>query len=251
MIFTDTPVVIGHRGYGSGDLPVPGTGRTVAENTLDSILAAVAAGLSWVEIDVTRTADDRLVLRHDPTGPDGVHLIETDAAAGGLPLLEEIFDALPPEVAVDVDVKTILEDAVDPPDRRTAALLTPILRREARRRELLVTSFDPSLLVHLRDELPGVPAGLLTWLRFPLWHGVPAAAGLGLQAIGLHTASVRSEPGDSRLRAIDHNVDVAHKAGLDFMVWCPKADDAAAYADAGVDAMVVNEIPGVLAALGR
>ena len=52
MIFEGgpAPVVIGHRGMGSGPLPVP-------ENTIASLLATVEAGLSWVEVDVQRTGD--------------------------------------------------------------------------------------------------------------------------------------------------------------------------------------------------
>ncbi|TDD74083.1 glycerophosphodiester phosphodiesterase [Actinomadura rubrisoli] len=250
MIFENTPTVIGHRGYGAGDLPVPGSDATVAENTLPSLLAAVDAGLSWVEIDVTRTADDDLVLRHDPTVPDGSYLVDLPATASGLPRLADVLDALPADVAVDVDVKSVLEDALDDPSRRTGALLLPVLRREARRRPLLVTSFDPSLLVLLRDELPGVPLGLLTWLRFPLWHGIPAAAGLDLQAVGVHTGSCGLDHPDTRLRPLEHCVNVAHKAGLEVIAWCPTAERAPDYAAAGVDAMVVNDVPGVLAAVG-
>ncbi|MEU5883194.1 glycerophosphodiester phosphodiesterase [Spirillospora sp. NPDC047279] len=240
MIFENAPAVIGHRGAGSGD----------AENTVPSMLAALDAGATWIEIDVNRTADDDLVLRHDPTTADGAFLADITAADSGLPRLAEVFDALPPGVPVDVDVKTILEDAVDAPSRRTGALLTPVLRREAGRRPLLVTSFDPSLLLHLKEELPGVPLGLLTWLRFPLWHAVPAAAGLGLQAIGLHTESCGFGHPDTRLRPLEQSVDVAHKAGLEFVAWCPPAADVPAYAAAGVDALVVNDVPGCVAALG-
>ncbi|MEU5995276.1 glycerophosphodiester phosphodiesterase [Spirillospora sp. NPDC047418] len=249
MIFDNAPTVIGHRGYGSGGPVPPGAAAPVAENTLPSLLAAVAGGLSWVEIDVTRTADDHLVLRHDPTTVDGDHLVDLPATASGLPLLTEIFDALPPDVSVDVDVKTVLEDALDDPSRRTGALLAPVLRREAKRRPLLVTSFDPSLLVFLRDELPGVPLGLLTWLRFPLWHAVPAAAGLGLDAVAVHTGSCGIEHPDTRLRPLEHCVDVAHKAGLETIAWCPSAEAAPTYAEAGFDALVVNDVPGVLAAV--
>ncbi|GAA4235570.1 glycerophosphodiester phosphodiesterase [Actinomadura meridiana] len=249
MIFESTPTVIGHRGHGSGAPIPPSAAGPVAENTLPSLLAAVAAGLSWVEIDVTRTADDDLVLRHDPTMPDGEHLVELTAAASGLPRLADIFDALPPDVAVDVDVKTVLADAVDDPSRRTGALLLPVLRQEAKRRRLLVTSFDPSLLTFLRDELPGVPLGLLTWLRFPLWHAIPAAAGLGLDAVAVHTASCGLEHPDTRLPPLEQCVDAAHKAGLETVVWCPTAETAPDYAAAGFDAMVVNDVPGVLTAL--
>ncbi|GLZ16104.1 hypothetical protein Acsp04_63390 [Actinomadura sp. NBRC 104425] len=258
MIFENPPTVIGHRGLGSGHVTPPrppgadGAGpapRALAENTLESLLAALDAGAAWVEIDVTRTADDELVLRHDPTTADGAFLVDTAAAECGLPLLAEVFDALPPGVPVDVDVKTILEDAVDPPSRRTGALLVPVLRREARRRPLLVTSFDPSLLLYLRENLPDLPVGLLTWLRFPLWHAIPAASGLGVQAVGLHTGSCGFEHPDSRLRPLEHCVDVAHKAGLEVLAWCPTAETAPVYAGAGVDAVVVNDVPGVVAAL--
>ncbi|TDD82018.1 glycerophosphodiester phosphodiesterase [Actinomadura darangshiensis] len=247
--FENSPTIIGHRGYGAGDLTPPGAEQAVAENTLPSMLAAVDAGLSWVEIDVTRTADDDLVLRHDPTTVDGDHLVDLPATASGLPRLTEIFDALPADVAVDVDVKTVLEDALDEPSRRTGALLLPVLRREAERRRLLVTSFDPSLLVFLKDELPGVPLGLLTWLRFPLWHAVPAAAGLGMDVVAVHTGSCGIEHPDTRLRPLEHCVEVAHKAGLETIAWCPSAEAAPTYAAAGFDAMVVNDVPGVLAAV--
>src|SRR3954454_15648035 len=123
MVFDAKPAIIGHRGCGTGTTAppraacrtvpgatVPGTAvpgaqeqaaSTVAENTLASLLAATEAGLSWVEIDVQRTADEELVLGDDPTVPDGTFLIDGTAAGSGLPRLEEVFDALPPEVAVD------------------------------------------------------------------------------------------------------------------------------------------------------
>ncbi|SEG90853.1 glycerophosphoryl diester phosphodiesterase [Thermomonospora echinospora] len=250
MIFdADRPVVIGHRGAGSGEVLLPGEAEAVTENTVESILGAVRAGATWVEIDVTRTADDELVLRHDPTGADGAFLIDRTAAESGLPRLVDVFDALPPEVALDVDVKTVLEDAVDPPARRTGALLAPLLAAESRRRPLMVTSFDPSLLLGLREELDGVPLGLLTWLRFPLWHAIAAASGLGLDAVGVHTGSCGFDSQDTRLRPLDHNVDVAHKAGLEVLAWCPAPADSPRYAAAGVDALVVNDVPGAISAL--
>lgn len=256
MIFDSRPAVIGHRGVGSErHRPEPerreveDTPENVMENTLASLLTAVESGVDWVEIDVQRSADDQLVLRHDPTTADGDHIVDRTAAETGLPLLTEVFDALPPQVAVDVDVKTILEDAVDAPSRRTGALLAPLLARELRRRRLLATSFDPALLVHLQQEVPGLPLGLLTWLRFPIWHGVPAAAGLGLQAIAVHTASCGLDGADSRVRPMERLVDTAHRAGLEFIVWCPAAEDAPRYKAAGADALVVDDIPGVLGTL--
>jgi glycerophosphoryl diester phosphodiesterase len=113
-----------------------------------------------------------------------------------------------------------------------------------------------------------VPVGLLTWLGFPMWHGMAAASGLGMQAVGLHTGSFRfeqaaaapgtagAETGDGagrrkRYRPVEYSVEVAHRAGLEVLAWCPKPADAAAYARAGVDALVVDDVPGTLAALGQ
>jgi glycerophosphoryl diester phosphodiesterase len=237
---------------------------SLVENTITSMLAAVRAGISWVEIDVQRTADDELVLRHDPVTVGGDFVIEQTADACGLPRLKDVFEALPTSVCVDVDVKTILEDAVDTPARRTGALLLPVLAAEARRRRLLVTSFDPAVLLQLQQELPDVPLGLLTWLGFPMWHGLAAAAGLGLQAIGLHTGSFRFEqavtgPGPDgqgaataprrRHRPVRHSVEIAHRSGLEVLAWCPKPEDVSAYVHAGVDALVVDDVPGTLAVL--
>ncbi|ROO90076.1 glycerophosphoryl diester phosphodiesterase [Actinocorallia herbida] len=229
MMFDGGPTIIGHRGLGGGE----------GENTLASLLGAVEAGLSWVEIDVQRTADDRLVLAHDPVAEDGT--FHVDALAGDRLTLEEVFAALPPEVGVDVDVKTVLEDALDP---RTAPLLKDVLKEEARRRPLVVTSFDPSVLLALDGT--GIPRGLLTWLWFPIGHAIASASGLGLEGIALHTASCDPTP---KARPFADCVDIAHKAGLEVIVWTPKPDALEGYLPA--DALVVDDVPGTLRALGR
>ncbi len=235
MIFEDKPAIIGHRGSGSDP---------VAENTVASLLKALDDGASWLEIDVQRTLDDQLVLRHNPTTDDGDFLRELTAAETGLPALAEIFEAVPVEAGINLDVKTVLEDAVDAPERRTGPLLLPLLAREARRRPLLVTSFDPALLVHLRDHLPQVPVGLLTWMTFPAAHAVSAAAGLGFQAVALHVGSL-----DGRPRSAEHTVRVAHEAGLEVAVWCPVPQEAPGFAAAGVNGLIVNDVRGSVAAL--
>jgi glycerophosphoryl diester phosphodiesterase len=158
-------------------------------------------------------------------------------------------------VAVNIDVKTIIEDAVDPPHRRTAALFADALRRYGGQRRLFVSSFDTSLLMYLKDRkdtLPEVPLGLITWLNFPTWHGIPAAANLDLDAICLHTGTLGLHR--ERPRPVDHTIeraiDVAHLARLEVLAWSPSPDEAVRLASAGVDALCVNDVPGVLAALG-
>lgn len=67
-------LVVGHRGAAG----------TVPENTLPSLQRALEVGADTVEVDIQCTADDRLVLRHDPTlerttdgrGPVEEHTLE-------------------------------------------------------------------------------------------------------------------------------------------------------------------------------
>lgn len=247
-VFTSPPVVIGHRGYGKGVV------EGHRENTLDSVAAAVDAGLDWVEVDVRRTADDALVVLHHPTGDGGEWIADItadEAGTLGMPSLEELLAVLPRRVGVDIDLKTSLEDATRSRERTTAALLAPHLIEVRAHRPVLVTSFDAAALVIIRDRAPGVPVGLLTWTGFPLRKAVPMAAHLGFQVVAAHWKSFAANEIDPAPlhRETAYSVRVAHDAGLEVAAWCPGGRDAVRLVEAGVDALVVNDVPDVLAAL--
>jgi glycerophosphoryl diester phosphodiesterase len=202
------PVRCGHRGSGRG----PG------ENTLASFQAAVRAGLGWVEVDANRAPDGALVASHDPV---------TDGA--GLMRVAELFDALPPHVGIDVDLKSSLADAALPRERTTAAMVAELVRDAGR--PVMVTSFDPAGLLIVREHVPEVPIGLLTWIRFPVHHAIPAAAHLGADMVIPHVSSLEPDA-----------IRAAHAAGLRVGAWCPDADEEAALAEAGVDFVVVDDV---------
>jgi glycerophosphoryl diester phosphodiesterase len=42
-------------------------------------------------------------------------------------------------------------------------------------------------------------------------------------------------------------VRVAHEAGLQVVAWCPQPDEEEAFAQAGVDCLVVDDAPAALA----
>ncbi len=251
MIFETKPSVVGHRGFGSGQR---GGHR---ENTVASFLAAVACGVSWVELDVHRSRDGELVVRHDPVGPAGDPIVTHTAAelgAVGVASLAEALAAMPGDVAVNIDVKTIIDDSVDPLAQRTYALVADVLRREQGKRRFLVSSFDPAAVMYLaeRREFPGeVALGLITGIDFPAHHAIPAAANLGLDAVCLHTATLNlhreqirsSELGPERI------IETAHRAGLEVLAWSPGPAEAVRLVRAGADAVCVNDVPGVQAAL--
>jgi glycerophosphoryl diester phosphodiesterase len=239
------PAVIAHRGFGRGESAGP------AENTLEAFRAAVDAGVRWVEVDVRRSRDDGLFVLHHPTTPDGTFLVDQGAArirAAGVLAVEALMDALPAGIGVCFDVKTSLEDATRPPERSTAVLLTPVLREQQRRRPLLVTSFDPAALLLVRRAVPPVPLGLLTWLSYPMRKAVPAAAHLGVQVVGVHWRSFARNDVDPAPvhRPSADSVAVAHAAGLQVAAWCPDVATCRTLLDAGVDGLVVDDVPGAL-----
>jgi glycerophosphoryl diester phosphodiesterase len=247
--FDQQPAVVGHRGLGRG------TVDGHPENSVGSMLAALEAGADALEVDVQRTADGSLVVHHNPTLPDGRFLVElprAEAEAAGVVGLDELLDAIPPGVPVDLDLKSVLEDATDAPGRRTSGILAPLLRAEVRRRPVLVTSFDPAALLALREREPSSAYGLIAWVDFPLRHAVAAAAGLELDVVALHHGSFganRIEPARVH-RPPARSVQVAHEAGLQVLAWCPEPTAAVELAAADVDALCVNDVAAAVRALG-
>lgn len=219
-MFGDSPVLCGHRGSGRGD----------AENTLPSFRAAVAAGLAWVEVDARLSGDRVLVARHDHVTADGHLVSELSAAALGLLRLTDLMHELPPDVSLNIDVKSSLEDAVRSRRETTAALVADLVAGTDR--HVLVTSFDPAALLTVRERAPAVPLGLLTWTRFPLGKAVAAAAQLGLEVVIANVESFGEEAGRA--------VDVAHAAGLEVGAWCPAPHDRDRLLAMGVDCLVID-----------
>jgi glycerophosphoryl diester phosphodiesterase len=238
-VFVDAPVLCGHRGSGRGE----------GENTLASFRAAVAAGLTWVEVDARTTADGVLVAVHEAVVADGRYVSELRAAQTdelGLMRVRDLLEELPPGIGVDLDLKTSLEDARRPREQTTAALVADLAAPHAARRPLLVTSFDPAALLIVRERAPELALGFLTWVRFPLRKAIPAAVHLGVQVIAPHVESLglrqrEERPGE---RPLADAVRVAHEAGLQVVAWCPLRDERPALIEAGVDCLVIDDVAG-------
>jgi glycerophosphoryl diester phosphodiesterase len=247
-VFGPSPVLLGHRGCGRGIV------QGHVENTLESFLAAVELGIDWVEVDVRRTADDDLVVAHHPAEDDGVFYADIsgdEASDRGVLRLEELLEALPPGIGVDLDVKTSMEDATRERAQTTMGRLAPVAARLVRHRPVLVTSFDPSALDIARELAPSAPRGLLTWLEFPVGQAVAAAGHLDVQVLAVHWGSLRPndvEP-ETLHRPLSYVVDLVHDSGREFLAWCPKQRFALELLEAGVDALCVNNVPKVLSAL--
>jgi glycerophosphoryl diester phosphodiesterase len=249
-VFGAGPAVIGHRGMGCGVV----SGHR--ENTLGSFIAAVELGVRWVEADVRRTCDDILVVAHDETHADGTNMAAMtadDADRRGTLRLRTLLDALPTSVGINLDLKSPLDDCLRPLSRTTAGLLAPVVTAEARRRPVMVSSFDPAALALLRHEAPGIPLGWLTWYRFPLETAVTGCAHMDVDVLALQVGSLHRDPATGtvdRSQAAEV-VGLVHGCGRELLVWCPDAGHARVQADAGADALVVDEVPRTLGALAE
>ncbi len=249
MIFDVKPTVVGHRGFGSG------TAGGYRENSVESFLAAAASGVTWVELDVRRSSDGELMIWHDPRSPAGRPIITQTAAKladEGIVALADVMAALPADVGVNIDVKTVIEDATEPEQRRTHALVAAALGDYQGTRSFLVSSFDPSVPVYLRGH-PGAygALGLITSENLSADQCVAAAANLGLDAACVYTATLgldRDEDLPGRGSAA-HTIELAHLAGLEVMTWTATPAQAVRAAAAGIDAVCVDDIPAVQAAL--
>jgi glycerophosphoryl diester phosphodiesterase len=247
-VFGPGPALLGHRGLGRGIVD------GIPENTLESFLAAAALGIDWVEVDVRRTSDDRLVVAHNPANADGVFYTDitgSEATGDGALDLGELLAALPAGVGIDFDVKTSMEDATRDRGGTTMAQLARVARREARRRPTLISSFDAGALDIARELAPGVPRALLTWVEFPIGQAVAMAGPLDVQVLAPHWGSLRPndrEPVELQ-RPLDYVVETVHASGREFLAWCPTVAFAQRLLDAGVDALCVNNVPKAIAAL--
>lgn len=160
------PLIIAHR----GDLV------QAPENTLPAFTRALSAGADGVELDVRLTRDRRLVVFHDRNldrtsnghGPvDHRTLTEIrsldvgswfDAAFKGetVPTLDEVFEALPRDFLINVEMKVVVKGM-----RLIAQRVTETIRLHRRAASTLVASSNPVALYHLRRLEPRIARGYI------------------------------------------------------------------------------------------
>lgn len=223
---TGRPLVVAHRGASAHE----------PENTIGAFEAAVRFGAGGVELDVRASADGALVVHHDPALADGREVHELLAAE--LPsLVCDLAEALLAcgDLLVNVEIKA------DRPGSG-AELASPVV--EACRRwggRVLVSSFDPAAVDEVRRIDAGIPTAQLTFLLDRSVADVVGwVAGRG------HAAWHPFHPTLDAAAVVE-----AHAAGLAVNTWT--VDDPERVAELarwGVDAIVTNDVPATMAALG-
>jgi glycerophosphoryl diester phosphodiesterase len=209
------------------------------ENTIEAFQEARRLGADMVELDVRRTADDVLVVHHDPEipGSGALATLRYDRLITGIPTLEAALDACLP-TAINIEIK----NARNEPDwdaARTVATATAalVVRRELHDR-VLVSSFDMGSIDRVRAIDHAIPTALLT-------ERVDGA----VDACVRHGHAAIHPRADIATRRF---VADAHAVGLAVNVWTVDDPDAMRELVArGVDGICTNDPELAIRVVGR
>lgn len=196
---TQRPLIIAHRGA-AGESP---------ENTLGAFRLGLEQGCEAIELDVHLSKDGELIVCHDSTlnrttdmtgSICEMTVAELKKADAGrwfhekyegerLPLLEEVFELVPPHIMINVEIKGSY-------DRKLEPALAKLLRKANRLSSVVVSSFDFKSLVSLKLLEPEVQIGLLYDVN--MVRHASLASTLGVPVFSLHPNFDRLDAEDVR-----------------------------------------------------
>lgn len=237
------------------------------ENTLEAFGRALALGVSTLELDVHLTAEDDVVVAHDPALADArvIRRLTRGDLPPTMPLLRQVAALLEERgadpVRLNLEVKYDALDGSGLTSREHfVALVVDALRVDGLVGRTAVQCFDWGVLALVHDAEPALARNLLVspaYLRphgaapSPWFDGLPVdpdfvvtAAGLGLTAISpVHGSPYRSGVDDPDYRPFTTPamVDQAHAAGLAVVPYV--VDDPPTMrhlVEVGVDGLITN-----------
>jgi glycerophosphoryl diester phosphodiesterase len=250
------------------------------ENTLEAVGRALALGVSTLELDVHLTAEDDVVVAHDPVLDDTRRIRELTRSAlpPTMPLLRQVAALLDEREADPVGVNLEIKyDAIDASGLTSRAEFVARVVEALRVDDLVartsIQCFDWGVLRRVGDAEPGLGRNLLVSPKYlrgtteapsPWFDGlevgadfVRAAADEGFTAVSpIHGSPYTSGVDDPAYRPFTTAalVDAAHAAGLAVIPYV--VDDAATMRHLvrlGVDGLITNRperLREVLAAEG-
>lgn len=220
-------MVIAHRGASARE----------RENTVAAFELAVQLGADAVELDVRRTADDRLVVHHDACVPDGRVIRNTPAAElpDHVPTLDAALDACA-GMAVNIEIKNDPSEPDHDPSDWVAWHVGSALARRGGGPRWLISSFRLATVDQVRRVAPAVRTAWLT---------------LGLDADVIATTRAHGHtivhPWEAAL-SLDA-LRAAHGAGLTVNTWtCDEPDRISELLGWGIDGICTN-VPDVALAM--
>lgn len=250
-LYPHRPLTLAHRG----------ALREAPENTLAAFRRALALGADGIELDAKLTRDGAVVVMHDPTvdrttnGKGRVSTFNLDQIraldAGSwfdfefrdeqVPTLEEVFAEFGQKTILNVELTnyTTTRDGLE--DK-----VVELTRRHNVARQVIISSFNPFSIRHVKRLDPALPTAILTMPEMAIWF-----RRVWLGPLARHEARhpEYKEVGEAYMR------ECARK-GLRVNVWTPADEDETPemvrrLAGLGVDGLICNRPEVVNAALRR
>ena len=165
----ERPMVIAHRGF-SGKAP---------ENTSTAVRMAMDLGADMVEIDVTLSSDEVVIVLHDDTldrTTDGTGLAQETSwediqtldagswfdrrfAGEPVPSLAQILDLVKGQILINIEIKA--EAVGESPRGGIEEKVAEEVRKRDMVDQVIVSSFNPRALVHLHEVAPEIRSASL------------------------------------------------------------------------------------------
>jgi glycerophosphoryl diester phosphodiesterase len=144
------------------------------ENTISAAQAAIAAGFG-IECDIQLSSDGEAMVFHDHTldrltgaeGPVGARtaaalsVLTVGGCADTIPTLHAFLDAITAQTPLVVEVKSRFDG-----DLRLVERLVAVLESRGYADPVVVKSFDPAIIAHLRRIAPSIPRGIVGQSRY-------------------------------------------------------------------------------------
>jgi glycerophosphoryl diester phosphodiesterase len=206
-----------------------GASRAARENTIEAFRLAAALGSDAVELDVRRTADQVLVVHHDPFTSKGFSIIGANACdlPPHVPTLHDALDACA-GMWVNVEIKNDPhEPDFDPTDSIADQTIATLSERKEDDR-WLISSFRIETIDRCRAIAPSIRTA---WLVDEIPYDVIATM-VGRGHVALH-------PWVATL--LRSHIDVCHGAGIEVNTWtCDDPLRMAELIEWGVDGICTN-----------
>lgn len=204
------PAIAAHRGWHADGAP---------ENSIAALERAVAGGADAVEIDIRRTTNGTMVVRHD--------FHPGDSMLPGEATLDDWARR-----AGELGARVIAEFKEPGYEREALDAITRSMPRD----HVELMSFDTDAVRALHELAPDRPLGLLTDLRQPAVSGaelVADARAVGANFLGLNVR-----------QATPSVLDAAARANLDVKVWTvDKLDDIVRLSTDGRVGTIISDVP--------
>ena len=218
--------VIAHRGGGDLD----------AENSVEGVEAAIAAGVQWSEIDIQRTSDGAYVVNHDATFARVAGVKKTvqemtlaeiqqlsianaftpGQPARAVPTIEQMMDVAAGRIGLLVELKG------DTADRAMVDDMAALVKARGLEESVALIGLDHDLMVYAESTYPELLTGYL------YYFGVGDTTSLGFDLLIIEEGVASSE-----------RVSDLQEAGRKVVVWTVNTEDS-------IDRFAGSQVDGII-----